>query len=165
MTNMPPPTSIFQYYHAYKPMIMKSSNLPDICNKSHISREQFQVLWQQANSASRDLLIFMWVLKDLIIPKTVVDITTANPPFFLTKFCISALVHITKQHEWFYTNVSNMNSLPPLDPYEPALIREIQETANAQYPEFLSALDILAAEDTTILHEASQYHRNLSRKS
>ena len=35
--------------------------------------------------------------------------------------------------------------------------------ANLQVPEFLSALDILAAEDTTILHEASQ-HQNLCKK-
>ena len=164
MSNLPPPISISQYYQAYKPMILKTSNLPDIRNKSRISKEQFQLLWQQANSAARDLLIFMWVLRDLLIPKGVVEITTANPPFFLTRFCISALVHMNKHHEEFYTNVSNRASLPPIDPYEPALIKEIQETANAQYPEFLSALDILAAEDTTMLHEASQHHQNLSRK-
>jgi hypothetical protein len=164
MKNLPPPINIFQYYEAYKPMILKNSNLPDIRNKSHISQEQFQLLWKQADSAAKDLLIFMWVLKDLIISKAVVEITTANPPFFLTRFCISAIVHISKHHDAFYTNVTNRNSLPPLDPYEPALIREIQEAANAQYPDFLSALDILAAEDSTILHEATQYHQNLSRK-
>ena len=91
-------------------------------------------MWQQANSATRDLLIFMWMLKDLIIPKGVVELTTTNPPFFLTRFCISALIHMSKHHEEFYTNVSNMNSLPPLDPYDPTLIKEIQEAANAQYP-------------------------------
>ena len=164
MTNLPPPISISQYYQAYKPIILKSSSLPDIRNKSHISQEQFQVLWQQANSAAKDLLIFMWALKDLTIPKGVVEITTANPPFFLTRFCISALIHMSKHHEEFYTNVSNRNSLPPLDPYDPALVKEIQDEANSKYPEFLSAIDILAAEDTTMLHEASQYHQNLSRK-
>ena len=70
MSNLPPPISISQYYQAYKPMILKTSNLPDIRNKSRISKEQFQLLWQQANSAARDLLIFMWVLKDLLIPCT-----------------------------------------------------------------------------------------------
>ena len=87
-----------------------------------------------------------------------------QPPIFLNRFCISALQRMSKHHEEFYTNVNNRNSLPPSDPYEPTLIREIQETANAQYPTFLSTLDILAAEDITISHEANQYHQNLSRK-
>ena len=132
MINLPPPISISQYYQAYKPMILKSSSFLDIRNKSQISQEQFQVLWQQANSAAKDLLIFMWVLKDLTIPKGVVEITTTNPSFFITRFCILALVHMSKHHKEFYTNVSNKNFLPPLDPYKLAFIKEIQETTNAQ---------------------------------
>ena len=36
--------------------------------------------------------------------------------------------------------------------------------ANSQFPQFLSALDVLASEDTTLLHEANQHHQNLSQK-
>ena len=36
--------------------------------------------------------------------------------------------------------------------------------ANNQFLEFLSALDILAGEDTTLLHEATQQHQNQVRK-
>ena len=132
--------------------------------KSHLSQEQFQALWQKANPEARDLLVFMWAMTDLLIPKGVVEVTTANPPFYLTRFCVSALTHINRHHEEFYTNLENRNSLPHLEPYEPKFIREIQETANTKFPEFLSALDVLAAEDTTLLHEANQHHQNLTRK-
>ena len=164
MKNLPPPVSIFQYYQAFKPMILRWSGLPDIRNKSHLSKEQFLALWHKANSAGRDLLVFMWALKDLITPKGIVEVTTASPPFYLTRFCIAALTHMSKHHEEFYTNIDNRNSLPNLDPYEPEDIKEIQEMANANFPEFLSALDVLAGEDTTLFHEASQHHQNLSRK-
>ena len=36
--------------------------------------------------------------------------------------------------------------------------------ANLQFPEFLSALDNLAGENTTMLHESSQHHQNLCKK-
>ena len=107
MQNLAPPISIYQYYQAYKPMILKWSNLPDLRNQSQISAEQFQELWTKANYVAKDLLVCMWVLKDLTIPKGVVEVTTANPPFYLTRFCISALIHMDKHHEEFYTNVKN----------------------------------------------------------
>lgn len=164
MKNLAPPISIFQYYQAYKPLILKWSGLPDLRNQSQITAEQFQALWAKATPTTRDLLVSMWVFKDLILPKGVVEVTTANPPFYLTRFCISALAHIDKHHEEFYSNVQNRNSLPNLQPYEPETITEIQAMADSKFPEFLLALDILASEDTTILHEATQHHQNLSRK-
>lgn len=42
--NLTPPINIIQYYQAYKPMILKWSNLPDIQHKSQLSQEQFQGL-------------------------------------------------------------------------------------------------------------------------
>ena len=164
MKNLAPPISIFQYYQAYKPMILTWSALPDIRNKTNLSQEQFQKLWNKANSAAKDLLVFMWVLKDLFIPKGVVEITTANSPFYLTRFCISALTHINRHHEEFYSNMENRNSLPQLEPYDLEMVKEIQDMANSQFPEFLSALDNLAGEDTTLFHEASQQHQNLCKK-
>ena len=164
MKNLAPPISIFQYYQAYKPMILTWSALPDIRNKTQLSKHQFRTLWDRANSAAKDLLVFMWVMKDLLIPKGVIEVTTANPPFYLTRFCVAALTHIDRHHEEFYTNVENRNSLPHLEPYQPELIKEIQDMANDQFPEFLSAIDVLAAEETTLFHEATQHHQNLTRK-
>ena len=164
MKNLPPPISIYQYYQAYKPMIFKWSNLPDLKLQTHLSKDQFQILWAQANSAARDLLAFMWIMKDLVVPTGVVEITTASPTFFITRFCISALTHINRHHEEFYTNIENRNSLPQIQAYDPDLVKEIQDMANNQFPRFLAALDTLAGEDTTLLHEAAQQHQNLVRK-
>ena len=164
MQNLPPPVSIFQYYRAFKPMIFRWSSLPDVRNKTHLTNEQFKALWQKANSAARDLLVFMWILKDLNVPKGKVEVITANPPFYLTRFCIAALTHISKHHDEFYTNIDNKNSLLHLDPYEPEIIREIQAMADSKFPEFLSAIDTLASENTTLLHEASHIHQDLIRK-
>ena len=44
----------------------------------------------------------IWPLRDLTIPKGVVEVMTANPPFYLTRFCISTLIHISKNHEIFF---------------------------------------------------------------
>ena len=164
MKNLAPPVSIYQYYLAYKPMLLKWSSLPDIKMQSHLSKEEFQVVWAKANSAARDLLIFMWVLKDLVLPKGQAEITSTNPNFYLTRFCISALIHINRHHEEFYSNIETRKSLPQIEPYEAETITEIQGLANDQFPEFLSALDVLAQEDTTALHEATQQHQNLARK-
>jgi hypothetical protein len=164
MKNLAPPISIVQYYLAYKPMILNWSSLPDVRTKSHLSQEQFQGLWKKANPAARDLLVFMWAMKDLLIPKGIVEVTTANPPFYLTRFCVSALTHINRHHKEFYTNLANRNCLPQIEPYDPELIKEIQQMANEQFPDFLSALDTLAGEDTELLREAIQQHQNLVRK-
>ena len=106
----------------------------------------------------------MWILRDLTIPKGVLEITTANPNFYLTRFCISALTHIQKHHEEFYTNIENKNSLPQIEPYDLELVKEIQKMANFNKPDFLLALDTLAGEDTSILHQASHLHQDLIRK-
>ena len=164
MKNLPPPISIYQYYQVYKPIILKWNNLPDLKMRSHLSKMEFQTLWAQANSPARDLLVFMWAMKDLMVPRGVVEITTINTTFYLTRFCIAALTHINHHHEHFYTNRENSNCLPQLEPYDPEVTREIQEMADKQFPEFLSALDTLAGEDTTLLHEATQQHQNLVRK-
>ena len=55
MKNLAPPISNFQYYQIYKPMILNWSSLPDIWNKSHLSQEQFRVLWDKANFVAKDL--------------------------------------------------------------------------------------------------------------
>ena len=164
MKYLAPPVNIYQYYQAYKPMLLNWSKLPDIKMKTHLSKIEFETLWAKAAPKAKDLLIFMWVLKDLVLPKGVAEITSTNLNFYLTRFCISALTHINRHHEEFYTNIENCKGLPNLELYEPDTITEIQEMANQQFPKFLSALDILAAEDTSILHDASQQHQNLVRK-
>ena len=93
-------------------MIFNWSNLPNLKLQSHLSNDQFQILWAQANSAARDLLTFMWILKDLVVPKGVVEITTASPTFFITRFFIGGVTHINGHHEEFYTNNKNRNGLP-----------------------------------------------------
>lgn len=155
MKNLTPPIRIFQYYQAYKSMILTMSNLPNIRNKTHLSQEHFQALWNKANSIARDLLVFMWVLRDLLIPTCVVEGTTTNPPFYITRFCTSTLAHINKNHKEVYSSMHNRNSLPQLEPYDLELVKEIQDMASSQFPDFLLALDNLAGEDTTLLHEAS----------
>jgi hypothetical protein len=57
-----------------------------------------------------------------------------------------------------------MNSLPSLELYDLEVIKEIQDMTNSQFPNFMLALDNLAGEDTTLLHEVSQQHQNLCKK-
>jgi hypothetical protein len=159
MRNLAPPISIFQYYQAFKPQILQRSNLPDIRLKS-----QFKIMWTGANPPAKDLIVFMWVLKDLIVQKGVVETITTNPCFYLTRFCTGAVIHISQHHIEFYTDIENWNSLPQIEPYDLETTNEIQKMANENFPEFLSALDELAQEETTQLHESIQQHQNLSRK-
>ena len=163
MKNLAPPNSIFQYYKAYKPLILTRSNLPDLKNQSHISEQQFRTLWAKANPAPKDLLVCMWALKDLIVPKGVVEIATTSSSFYLTQLCAATLNHIDMHHEELYSDITNRNGLPSLQPYDPQQIKEIQQMADTQFPKFMSALDTLASEDATLLHEANQHHQNLSR--
>ena len=61
----------------------------------------------KATSAANDLLVFMWILKDLTSQKTFVEIITTNPKFYLTRLCITTLIHIPRHHERFYNNIKN----------------------------------------------------------
>jgi hypothetical protein len=164
MKNLALPISIYQYYLAYKPMLFKWSNLSDIKIQNHIFKEEFQELWSQANPAARDFLIFMWALKDLVLPKGLAEITSTNPNFYLTRFCISALTHIQRHHEEFYTNIENRNSLPQIEPYDLDLVKEIQEMADSNFPKFLSTLDTLVGKATSLLYQAIHLHQDLVRK-
>ena len=92
------------------------------------------------------------------------NITTADPAFYATRFCTSTLNHISQHHTQFYSNIKDRNSLPQVEPYDLETTREVQDIVNQNYPEFLSALDTLAQEDTTQLHEAALLHQNLMRK-
>jgi hypothetical protein len=60
--------------------------------------------------------------------------------------------------------MENRNSLPYLEPYDLEVVKEIQDMANSQFPDFMLVLDNLAREDTTLLHEASQQHQNFCKK-
>ena len=60
--------------------------------------------------------------------------------------------------------MENKNSLPRLEPYDLKVQKDIQDMAISQFPHFLTALDNLAGEDTTLLHEVSQQHQNLCKK-
>lgn len=164
MRNLAPPISIFQYYQAYKSLIFQRSNLPDIRLKNQFNKEQLKTIWSKANPTARDLITFTWVLKDLFIPKGVKEITTTNPSFYLTRFCVGALAHISQHHNDFYSNIDNRNSLPQLEQYDSETVNEIQNMAMENFPDFLSTLDELAQEETAQLHEATQHHQNLCRK-
>ena len=122
------------------------------------------MLWVKANSEAKDLLVFMWILKDRTTHKGVVEITTTNPNFYLTRFCIKTLTHISRHHEEFYNNIENRKSLPQIQPYEPEIIKDIQDLTNSKFPQLLTTLDGLAQEDTRLLHEVSHQHHNLIRK-
>ena len=158
MKILPSPINICQYYHAHKSLVLKWSELLDVRNKSQTSMEQFEILWVKANATARVLLVCMWVLKDTIMPNAEVEITTANPNFHLTRFCIVVLIYITRHHKKFFTNLKNKKSLSHIEPYELEAIKDIQEAKNSQFLEFLSTLYTLVGEDTTLLHEANHLH-------
>jgi hypothetical protein len=130
MKNFAPSISIFQYYQAYKPIILNWSSFLDIRNNIHLSHEQFWALWDKANSVANDILVFIWILKDHPIPRGVVKVTTTNPPFYITRFCILALTHISKYHEKFYSNMDNMFCLLQLELYNLDVVKDIQDMAN-----------------------------------
>jgi hypothetical protein len=74
----------------------------------------------------------------------VVEIITANLPFYFTSSCISTLTYINKHHKEFYSNMENKNSLLQLEPYDLEIVKEIQDMTNTQYPGFLSVINNLA---------------------
>ena len=161
MKNLAPPISIYQYYQAFKPLVLTKSNLPDIRLSNKISKDQFKALWKKANSAAKDLLVFMWVLKDMFTTKGTVELTTVDHDFYATRFCIRALTHISQHHNLFYSNIENWSSLPQIEPYDLETTKELQEMVTQNYPEFLTSVDTLAQKDTTQLHELVQHHQNL----
>ena len=71
----------------------------------------------------------MWVLKDLMAQKGVVEIALANPSFYITQFCIGALAHMNQHHNEFYSNIENRSSLPQVEPYNLQEARELQDLA------------------------------------
>ena len=145
MKNLAPPISIFQYYKAFKPLILKVNDLPDIRPRNNISKKQFKAIWNKANPTARDLLIFMWVLKDLITPKGTIEITTADP-------CLTMQPGSASELSLISTNITT-NSTPTLrtgtlslrfEPYDAETTKELQQMVTQYFPEFLTAMDTLA---------------------
>lgn len=115
-------------------------------------------------STAKDMRIFMWILINLLVPKGVVEVTTANPNFYLIRLCIVTFTLITNHHEQFYSHIENKKSLPHIEPYKFETIREIQEITNSRFPKKLLVQNLLAREDTTLLYKTSHKHQDLIKK-
>ena len=79
-----------QFYKAFCYFLLLSSNLPLLYPSSQLTLDQFSRLWIDANATARDLLVFMWYTKDIILSLGYMELLTSSLPFYLSRLSLRA---------------------------------------------------------------------------
>ena len=154
-TNIPPLTTVMQYYHALKGLNLLIAKIPVLKTGTTLSKPQFEQIWANANATARDTLAFMWVKGDMKLPVGTMELATGSPPFYIGRFVLRALSFISHHHCTYY-NHTPLNRLPTLKPYPSHIFHQIKESVKSQPITFNQTLKTLTTEDTTICYDAVQ---------
>ena len=154
-TNIPPLTTVMQYYHALKGLNLLIAKIPVLKTGITLSKPQFEQIWANANATARDTLAFMWVKGDMKLPVGTMELATGSPPFYIGRFVLRALSFIGHHHCTYY-NHTPLNRLPTLKPYPSHIFHQIKESVKSQPITFNQTLKTLTTEDTTICYDAVQ---------
>ena len=154
-----PLTSVMQYYQAYAPLHLLTSNLPLLKKVIRLDLIQFKTLWEHANSKAKDTLAFMWALGDIKLSLGIMEVVTGSPPFYIRRYILRGIAWLA-QHKAIQIKEHNTNqSLPTLRPYTHSQKIEISKLQNKHRAIFQEATEGLRKEDTTICFEAVKRHQ------
>lgn len=115
--HLPPPISIQQVYHSTGRLTLLKSGLPYIQPGLRLNQEEFKALWKQAQPKAKDTLAFMWAIGEVALPLDAMEVVTANPSFYISKYCVRAMDQIANHHRKYYTNPHFKTELPTLPSY------------------------------------------------
>jgi hypothetical protein len=162
-TNVPPFTTVMQYYHALKGLNLLISRVPLLKPGTFLSRTQFEQMWQMADATARDTLAFMWATGEMKLPTGVMELVTGSPPFYAGRFVLRTLTFISRHHADYY-NHTPLNRVPSLKSYPKTTFHQVKEVVKNQPLTFGQALKTLTNEDTTICYEAVQQYTWLQER-
>ena len=161
--NIPPFTTIMQYYHALKGLNLWVSRVPLLRPGTTLSKPQFEHIWEMADPTARDTIAFMWVTGDIKMHVGIMELVTGSPPFYIGRFVLRTLSFISHHYSTYY-NHTPLHRLPTLKSYPNNVFRQIREFVRTQPITFTQALKNLTLEDTTICHEATQQYKWLHER-
>lgn len=154
-----PLESVMQYYQAYRPLHLLTSDLPLLKRGIRLDLIQFKALWVHANSKAKDTLAFMWALGDLKLSLGIIEVVAGSPPFYIRRYILRSIAWLA-QHRAIQTKGHNTNqSLPALRPYTHSQKIQISKLQCIHKTMFQEATEILRREDTTICFEAVRRHQ------
>ena len=154
-----PLNSVMQYFQAYGPLHLLTSDLPVLKRGITLDLMQFKALWKQANPKAKDTLAFMWALGDFKLSLGIMEVVTGSPPFFIRRYILRGIAWLA-QHKAIQTKDHNSNpSLPTLHPYTHSQKLEISKLQCKHKAIFQEATDTLRREDTTICFEVVRRHQ------
>ena len=162
-TNIPPFTTIMQYYHALKGLNLLVSGVQLLKPGTTLSKSQLEQIWGMADATARDTIVFMWVTGDLKLPTGVMEVITGSPPFYVGRFVLRTLAFISHHYSAYY-NHTPIHRLPSLKSYTKSTFHQIKELVRSQHITFGKALKTLTHEDTTICYEAVQQYTWLQER-
>ena len=83
VTNVPPFTTVMQYYQALKGLNLLINRIPLLKPGITLTKAQFEHIWALADATSRDTITFMWVTGDIRMPTGIMELITGSPPFYV----------------------------------------------------------------------------------
>lgn len=86
--NIPPLTTIMQYYHALKGLNLLISRVLLLKPGTTLSNTQFEQVWEMADATARDTIAFMWVTGENKLPTGIMEVVTRSPPFYAGRFML-----------------------------------------------------------------------------
>ena len=119
-----------------------------------MTKEEFEGTWRQAQPDAKDTLAFMWAIGDIKIPLGVMEIISANPSFYISRYSIRALAQMAEHHRKFYTNPYNKTELPLLLPYGEREVTIVHKLLAKSRAEHEKAMDLYEKEDVVLFKEA-----------
>ena len=153
--------SIMQYHQVYGKLNLLLNNLPLLKTGCKLEFAQMKEIWNQANAATRDTLVFMWCLGEIKTPLGVMEMLTASPPFYIKRYILRC-IKLLAQHR----NMTRVprESLPTLKSYSHGQFHLIRRMQQNYTKDFNQALSTLAAEDTAICFEAVQHYQAVANQ-
>lgn len=154
-----PLTSVMQYYQAFGPINLCTSDLPLLKRGTTLNLMQFKTLWDQADARARDTLAFMWALGIYKLPLGIMEVVTGSPPFYIRRYILRSVDWLAHHKATQVKENNNNQSLPTLRPYTHSQKIEIFKLQSKHKTMFQQAIDVLRREDTTICFEAVRHHQ------
>lgn len=142
---------------------MLKNGLPYIQPGLRLNQEEFKALWKQAQPEAKDTLAFMWAIGEVALPLGAMEVVTASPSFYISRYCVRAMDQIANHHRKYYTNPHFKTELPTSPSYGEKEITTVHNSIAKSREEHEDAMRTYEKEDLILFKEARRFQQWLKK--
>lgn len=160
---LPPAVSIQQNFQAFRELVFVSNGIPILATGAKLSQEEVIKFWKRSGPNGRNALAFMWALGELKTPLGVFELVAVNPAFYVSRYCVQAMIQIAEHHRGFYSKTKIREEPPAIYHYNQREMERIQAVIDQNREEFEESKKRFAAEGLSVFTEAVKCHQWLQK--